>query len=98
MSKEITVRVKIDEDLNQKIKELALDKNISRDKLISEALMHFIDFEKGLIKNDNIYTSRINELTYQIELMRTEQSLLNSTLLNRLDSIIEYQNPKNYLH
>lgn len=98
MTEEVRVRLRIDNDLNLRIKELANEKNISRDKLIDEALRHFIAFEKGLIKNDNIYTSRINELTHQIELMRAEQSLLNSTLLNRLDSIIEYQNPKNYLH
>ena len=43
-----------------------------------------------------MYTKRINELTKQVELMRHENAL-NQALLSRLDTILEYQSPTNYL-
>ncbi|EEE48249.1 hypothetical protein STACA0001_2418 [Staphylococcus capitis SK14] len=44
-----------------------------------------------------MYTKRINELTKQVELMRHENASLNQALLSRLDTILEYQSPTNYL-
>jgi hypothetical protein len=90
-------RVTIDRTLNEKVKAMAKDRNISSNLLIEEAITFFIEAEQNHTLNDNMYTKRINELTKQVELMRHENASLNQALLSRLDTILEYQNPTNYL-
>jgi hypothetical protein len=90
-------RVTIDRTLNEKVKAMAKDRNISSNLLIEEAITFFIEAEQNHTLNDNMYTKRINELTKQVELMRHENAFLNQALLSRLDTILEYQSPTNYL-
>ena len=90
-------RLTIDRSLNEQVKQLAKERNISSDLFIEEAITFFIEAEQNYTLNDNMYTKRINELTKQIEMMRNESASLNQALLSRLDTILEYQNPTNYL-
>ncbi|AKL93519.1 hypothetical protein AYP1020_p64 (plasmid) [Staphylococcus capitis subsp. capitis] len=89
-------RLTIDRTLNEKVKAMAKDRNISSDLLIEEAIIFFIEAEQNHTLNDNMYTKRINELTKQVELMRHENASLNQAWLSRLDTILEYQSPTNY--
>ncbi|MDU4503100.1 MAG: hypothetical protein E7J02_08855 [Staphylococcus warneri] len=90
-------RLTIDRSLNEQVKQLAKERNISSDLFIEEAITFFIEAEQNYTLNDNMYTKRINELTKQIEMMRNESASLNQALLSRLDTILEYQGPTNYL-
>ena len=84
-------RLTIDRSLNEQVKQLAKERNISSDLFIEEAITFFIEAEQNYTLNDNMYTKRINELTKQIEMMRNESASLNQALLSRLDTILEYQ-------
>lgn len=90
-------RLTIDRELNEKVKSKAKQRNISSDLFIEEAISFYIEYEQNHTHDDNMYTKRINELTKEIELMRHEYASLNQALLSRLDTILEYQGPINYL-
>ena len=90
-------RLTIDRQLNDKVKQLAKERKMSSDEFIEEAIQFFIEYEQDHTKHDNIYTKRMNELTKQVELIRHESASWNQALLNRMDTILEYQNPTNYL-
>ncbi|MDQ7134575.1 hypothetical protein [Staphylococcus aureus] len=97
MENKLRKRLTIDRDLNEVVKQMAKDRKISSDILIENAIRFFITYEQKEIKNDNIYTQRINQLTQEIELMRHENAALTQAILNRLDTIVEFQNPTDYL-
>ncbi|HDG8789435.1 hypothetical protein [Staphylococcus capitis] len=90
-------RLMIDRSLNERVKALAKERNISSDVLIEEAIEFYMDFEQNFTSDDNMYTKRINEMTREFELLRNENASFNQALLNRLDTILEYQGPTNYL-
>ncbi|MDU4493602.1 MAG: hypothetical protein E7I84_12630, partial [Staphylococcus warneri] len=73
-------RLTIDRSLNEQVKQLAKERNISSDLFIEEAITFFIEAEQNYTLNDNMYTKRINELTKQIEMMRNESASLNQAL------------------
>ncbi|PTJ36454.1 hypothetical protein [Staphylococcus simulans] len=97
MENKLRKRLTIDRDLNEVVKQMAKDRKISSDILIENAIRFFITYEQKEIKNDNIYTQRINQLTQEIELMRHENAALTQAILNRLDTIVEFQNTTDYL-
>jgi hypothetical protein len=91
-------RLMIDRSLNERVKSLAKERNISSDLVIEEAIEFYMDFEENFTSNDNMYmTKRMNEMTREFELLRNENASFNQALLNRLDMILEYQGPTNYL-
>lgn len=90
-------RLMIDRSLNERVKSLAKERNISSDLLIEEAIEFYMNFEENFTSNDNMYTKRMNEMTREFELLRNENASFNQALLNRLDMILEYQGPTNYL-
>jgi hypothetical protein len=90
-------RLMIDRSLNERVKSLVKKRNISSDLVIEEAIEFYMDFEENFTSNDNMYTKRMNEMTREFELLRNENASFNQALLNRLDMILEYQGPTNYL-
>ncbi|MDE9937880.1 hypothetical protein O0H38_07400 [Staphylococcus pseudintermedius] len=97
MEKKMRKRLTIDRDLNEAVKQMAKDRKTTSDILIEDAIRFFITYEQKEIENDNIYTQRINQLTQEIELMRHENAALTQAILSRLDTIVEFQNPTDYL-
>ncbi len=93
----IRKRLTIDRELNEQVKSMAKKRSVSSDIFIEEAIKFYITYEQDHTNHDNIYTNRINELTLQLELIRNESASMNRAILNRLDTILEYQNPTTYL-
>jgi metal-responsive CopG/Arc/MetJ family transcriptional regulator len=90
-------RVKLDYNLYEKVKSCAKAKHMNKDEYIATALEHFIEYENNNIQEDDIYTQRINELTQALDAMRHEVASNHQGFNNRLDVLIEYQAPPNYL-
>lgn len=98
MQDKMRKRLWIDRDLNERLKRKAKQKGMNSDEYIETAIEFFIEYEEGYISTDNIYTQRINELTQQIDLLRHEFAGWNQSMHSRLDTILEYQGPTNYLN
>lgn len=90
-------RVKLDAKLYDKVKNHAKAKQMNKDEYIATALEHFIEYENNNIQEDDIYTQRINELTQAVDALRHETASNHQGLNSRMDILIEYQSPPNYL-
>ncbi|MFW2451813.1 hypothetical protein ACN0TX_12250 [Staphylococcus cohnii] len=91
-------RVEISTILNEKLKKKAKEENMNNQDFITSAIEHYIDYLDGNVKEENIYTLRMNEIIQLLNLLRTENSMHNQSVKNRLDSIFEMYDASSYLN
>lgn len=85
--------------MNQRISEIAKKRRLTHDDIINEALDHyFSDAEVNSdLKEEDIYTQRLNQLTKAIEGLSFDLGSMNEDIRNRLNILLEYNESPNYL-
>lgn len=91
-------RLEISKSLNEKLKEKAKKENMNNQDFISTAIEYYIDYLDGKVKEENIYTMRMNEIIQLLNLLRAENNTHNASVKNRLDSIFEMYDAPSYLN
>lgn len=85
--------------MNQRISDIAKKRRLTHDDIINEALDHyFSDAEVNSdLKEEDIYTQRLNQLTKAIEGLSFDLGSMNEDIRNRLNILLEYNESPNYL-
>lgn len=91
-------RVEISTKLNEKLKKKSKEENMNNQDFIISAIEHYIAYLEGNVEEENIYTLRMNEIIQLLNLLRTENSMHNQSVKNRLDSIFEMYDSSSYLN
>ncbi|MBM6202818.1 hypothetical protein H6K86_11900 [Staphylococcus epidermidis] len=100
MSKTILKRVNVSLAMNEKIKEAAQLSHITHEELINDALDMYLNHREDMesTTKEDIYTERLNELTQVIKKLNYNTGIANENILNRIDTLIAYNESPDYLH
>lgn len=99
MTNTVLKRVNVNKKMNQRISDIAKRRRLTHDDIINEALDHyFSDAEVNSdLKEEDIYTQRLNQLTKAIEGLSFDLGSMNEDIRNRLNILLEYNESPNYL-
>lgn len=99
MTNTVLKRVNVNKKMNQRISDIAKKRRLTHDDIINEALDHyFSDAEVNSdLKEEDIYTQRLNQLTKAIEGLSFDLGSMNEDIRNRLNILLEYNESPNYL-
>lgn len=100
MSKTILKRVNVSLAMNEKIKEAAQLSHITQEELINDALDMYLNHREEIesTTKEDIYTERLNELTQVIKKLNYNTGIANENILNRIDTLIDYNEGPIYLN
>lgn len=91
-------RVNVPEKLNELIANEAEGRRLRHEELINEILEDHFKKDENSNYKESFESQRVNALTNEIERLRYEIGVANENVLNRIDTLIEYNESPTYLN
>lgn len=91
-------RVNVPEKLNELIAKEAEDRRLRHEELINQIIEDYFKRDENSNYKESFNSLRVNALTHEIERLRYELGVANENVLNRINTLIEYNESPTYLN